>query len=44
MLKFSGFSRQPDYRHYLIALKGAEYFRASALRADLPTLIYTFAL
>ena len=43
-LLFSGFSRESDYRHYHRAPKGLAYYLGSALRVDLPALIYTYTL
>ena len=41
---FSGFSRESDYRHYHRAPKGLAYYLGSALRVDLPALIYTYTI
>ena len=43
-MMLSAFSREYDYPHYRIAPKGVPYYRASALNADLPAYINTFAL
>ena len=43
-LLFSGFSRESDYRHYHRAPKGLAYYLVSALRVDLPALIYTYTI
>ena len=43
-VELSGFSRESDYRHYHRAPKGLAYYLDSALRVDLPALIYTYTL
>ena len=43
-LLFSGFSREPDYRHCRIGPKTAPYFQVSAQAVDLPAAINTYAL
>ena len=43
-LLFSGFSWKSDYQHYLFGPKAAEYYRASALRVDLPARINAYTL
>ena len=43
-LKLSGFSRELDYRRYLIGPKTAEYFQVSARTVDLPAVLNAYAL